>query len=659
MTDEARRPLPGPGQRVPQLSETERALQLFVGNLEDYAILLLDPSGLIVSWNSGARRMKGYESHEIIGRHFSAFYPPEALSRGLPDHALQMASLHGRFTDEGWRLRKDGSRFWASVLIAPVRPSDRSGAGFIKITRDLTDRRESEETLRRSEERFRLLIDGVREYAIFLLSTEGIVTSWNSGAERIKGYKASEIIGRHFSCFYPTESVAHGLPEWELATAAREGSVENEGWRIKKDGTRFWGSVVITALTRDDGTLQGYAKITRDMTDRRRVENQLRAESQKNEFLALLTHELRGLLAPVRSGLHVLAHSGLDPKSASHVRGVAVRQVEQMTRLLEDLLDLTQVTQGSIELRPEPVDIAAMIARAVEAVTFLVTERRHRLDIDVPKHQLWVHADPARLEQVFTNLLINAAKFTEPNGRISVGARLEGERVVVRVRDSGIGIDPLMASRVFDLFAQAHRTRDFMTGTGLGLALVRRLVELHGGTVEVMSAGRGKGSEFVVSLLPAKAPVPDRMARPAATPVHPLERVRVLVVDDNIDTADSLALALRLSGQDVRVAYDGASALAIAAEIRPEAVLLDIGMPVMDGYLVARRLRKTAGTERALLIAVTGWGQDDDRRRAKEAGFDHHLVKPIDPGIIAPLMARCLADASSSVPDGQYRGDMA
>lgn len=626
----------------------------FVGNIEDYAIMLLDPQGIVVSWNSGARRIKGWEAQEIIGRHFSAFYPPEALSKGWPDHELRMAVQHGRFSDEGWRVRKDGSRFWASVVITALRPNDKMGGGFVKITRDLTERRDAEEVLRLSEERLRLLIDGVREYAIFLLSPEGLITSWNSGAERIKGYKASEILGRHFSCFYPPEVVAQGLPEWELEAAIRDGSVENEGWRIRKGGGRFWANVIITSLIGDDGTLRGFAKVTRDMTDRRRVEDLLRADRQKNEFLALLTHELRNPLAPIRSALHVMAQPDLEAKAAAHIRSIAVRQVDHLTRLLDDLLDVAQVTDGRIELRQERLDISLVIARAVEAAASLIAERHHRLSVEVPRHQLWVHADPVRLEQVYTNLLVNAAKFTDPQGTISVAGRREGHQIVVRIRDNGAGIDPLLAPRIFDLFTQAERRPRMARGTGIGLTLVRRLVELHGGTVDVVSAGRGKGSEFSVSLPAVEAPAAgDARARSgSALP----ERLRILVVDDNIDAADSLAMALRLSGQEVRVAYDGPAALTIAAETRPEAVLLDIGMPVMDGYRVARRLREAEGTERALIIAVTGWGQDEDRRMSREAGIDYHLVKPVDPGLLGPLMARHRADQAWDDTRPQYRG---
>ena len=635
--ESARAPSPGLGPHLPELSEAERALQLFVGGIDDYAILLLDASGRVRSWNSGARRIKGYESQEIIGRHFSAFYPPEAVAKGWPDYELQMAVQRGRFADEGWRLRKDGTRFWASVVITALRPSDRMGTGFLKITRDLSERRAAEEALRHSEERHRLLVAGVREYAIFMLSPEGLISSWNSGAERIKGYKAAEIIGRHFSCLYPPEAVAKGLPEWELETATREGSVENEGWRLTKSGGRFWANVVITALFKEDGAVQGFAKITRDMSDRHRLEDLLRVDRQKNEFLALLTQEMRNPLAPIRSALHVLGQADLDARSSALVRTIAVRQVDHLTRLLDDLLDVTQVARGRIELRQERVDIALAIRRAVEAASPLTVERRHQVTVDVPRNQLWVQADPVRLEQIFTNLILNAAKFTEAQGRIWIAARNEAGQVVIRVRDNGIGIDPLVASRIFDLFVQAERHPDRKSGgPGIGLTLVRRLVELHRGTVEVMSAGPGKGSEFVVSLPAVEAPIGER--QPARELQHH-ESLRVLVVDDNVDAADSLAMALRLSGQEVRVAYDGAAALAIAAETRPEAVLLDIGMPVMDGYLVARRLRETAGTEHALLIAVTGWGQDDHRRMSKEAGFDYHLVKPVDPSTLMPLIA--------------------
>lgn len=636
--------------RIPELpAGTERFLRLLIGDVQDYAIFLLDPAGRIASWNAGARKIKGYERAEIVGRHFSAFYPLDAVAKGWPDYELMMASQHGRFVDEGWRIRKDGSRFWASIVITALRPSDAMGAGFIKITRDLTERREAEESIRLSEERLRLLIDGVREYAIFLLSPEGLVVSWNAGAQRINGYQAGEIIGRHFSIFYPPDAVSGGKPDWELSTASELGSVEDEGWRIRKDGTRYWANVVLTALNSPEGKNLGFVKITRDLTDRRRIEELLHADRQKNEFLALLTHELRNPLAPIRNALHVLAQPGVEPAMTAQVRDIAWRQVDHMSRLLDDLLDVTQISQGRIELRRERVSLNRIITRSVEDTAPILTERHHQLTLDIPRESAWIDADPARLEQVFTNLLINAAKYTDPGGRITVTVRQEGSLVVTRIRDTGIGIDPLIAASIFDLFVQGERrTMRSAGGVGIGLTLVRRLVELHGGTVDVLSAGPGKGSEFAVSLPAVDRPVPHKIAHPERLFTTP-PSMRVLVVDDNVDAANSLAMALRLSGQRVRVAYDGETALSFAAEDPPEAVLLDLGMPGMDGYQVARRLRGNPATCKILIVALTGWGQDEDRRMSLEAGFDDHLVKPIDPSMVNRVLA-ALPGTGRAVP---------
>jgi CheY-like chemotaxis protein len=321
------------------------------------------------------------------------------------------------------------------------------------------------------------------------------------------------------------------------------------------------------------------------------------------------------------------------------VRDIAWRQVDHMARLLDDLLDVTQIAQGRIELRRGLLDARRILTLSVEDAAALLTERRHQLLLDLPREPLWVNADPARLEQVFTNLLINAAKYTDPGGKITVAARAEGQHVVIRFTDTGIGIEPLMAASIFDLFVQGERRMDQSAGgAGIGLTLVRRLVELHEGSVEVMSAGRGKGSEFVVNLPGAEPPPVEYLPKSEPQFVAP-PSLRVLVVDDNVDAANSLAMALRMTGQRVRVAYDGATALSYAAEDPPEAVLLDLGMPGMDGYQVARRLRGEPATRSSLIIALTGWGQDADRRKSHEAGFDHHLVKPVDPTVIGRVLA--------------------
>jgi PAS domain S-box-containing protein len=617
--------------------------QSLIADVEEYAIFVLNRNGEVQSWNAGAERIKGYRADEIIGRHFSVFYPPEAVAAGWPEHELRVAEAAGRFSDEGWRLRKDGSRFWASVVITTLRHGDGGARGFLKITRDLTESKRAEEGLRQSEERFRLLIEGVQDYAIFMLDPQGNVASWNVGAERIKGWKAEEIIGRHFSCFYPPDAVAQGRPDWELRTARQQGRVEDEGWRQRKDGSRFWANAIITALYDKEGGLRGFAKVTRDMTERRKIEALQRADRQKNEFLALLAHELRNPLAPIRNALYIMGQPEASAANATRAREIAERQVQHMSRLLDDLIDVARVSRGGMELRKELVDVDVAVASAVEAVHPLIQDSRHQLTVAVPPRTLWVEADPARLEQILINLLTNAVKYTDPGGHIWITAEAEGGGVVLRVRDSGIGIDPVMLPRIFELFVQAERRMDrAVGGVGIGLSLVKKLVELHGGTVQAFSAGLGKGTELVVRL-PAAAGFDDRK-QAAARPAD-LFGLRVLVVDDNINAADSLATLLELAGHEVRVAYEGEAALLVAEAFKPQIVLLDIGMPGMDGYEVGRLLREKPQTRSALLVAITGWGGPEDLRRSKEAGFDHHLVKPVEPAALQRLLARRSAHA--------------
>jgi signal transduction histidine kinase len=365
------------------------------------------------------------------------------------------------------------------------------------------------------------------------------------------------------------------------------------------------------------------------------------AHRRKDEFLAMLAHELRNPLAPLRNALHILRLDPLGGPAAGQALEIAERQVGHLARLIEDLLDVSRITRGKIELRKEPVEFGHVIARAVESTGPLFAAGGHTLEVVGPPEPLWLQADPTRLEQVLANLLNNAAKYTEPGGRITLTAGREGQEVVLRVRDTGIGIPADMLERVFDLFTQAHRSlaSSYQWGLGIGLALVRRLVELHGGSVQAFSEGPGTGSEFVVRLPLQAEPVavpPESAAgggRPAARPR------RVLVVDDNQDAAQSLACLLELEGHEVRTAHDGTAALETARAFPPDVVLLDIGLPGLDGYQVARRLRELLGLEQALLVAVTGYGQEEDRRRAEEAGFDHHLAKPVDLEALHELLA--------------------
>jgi len=621
------------------LRRSEERFRLLVEGVIDYAIFILDRGGHISTWNAGAERIKGYRAHEIIGKHFSIFYPPEAVTRGVPAHELEVAQREGRLEDEGWRLRKDGTPFWANVVITVLRDDSGRHLGFSKVTRDLTDRRRQEEALRHSEERFRLMVESVRDYAIFMLDPGGYITSWNAGAERIKGYRPAEIIGKHFTVFYPPDALARGLPEHELEVAQREGRCEDEGWRLRKDGTRFWANVVITALFDATGRLRGFAKVTRDLTERERLEALELKGRQTSEFLAMLGHELRNPLAPIRNAVEIIRARDVKDPRVSWASDAIDRQVNHLSRLVEDLLDMSRIASGKVTFHKEPLDLAVLVSHVVEPTRLLLEERKHSLSLTLPDEPLRVNGDVTRLSQVVLNLLNNAAKYTPRGGQIWVTLRREDGQAILSVRDNGIGMAPDLVPRVFDLFIQGERALDRSEGgLGIGLTLVRKLVGHHGGTVDAFSAGPGQGSEFVVRLPALDRPTAEATppAEPAA-PEHWPTRRRVLVVDDNADAADTMAILLQVWGHDVHVARDGPTALAVAAESRPEVVLLDIGLPGMTGYEVAQRLREIAAD--AVLVAMTGYGQDEDRRTSREAGFALHLVKPVRPDVLQKVFA--------------------
>ena len=403
-----------------------------------------------------------------------------------------------------------------------------------------------------------------------------------------------------------------------------------------------------------------YARQAAEFIDNARLYREIQeADRRKDEFLAMLAHELRNPLAPLLNSLHLLGLGADDDSTAEQIRGVAERQARHLARLVDDLLDVSRISNGKIQLRRGPLDLRAAISRALETVRPLVESRHHELTTSLPPDPVPLLADAARLEQILANLLNNAAKYTEPGGRIALEVARDGDDAVMRIRDSGIGIAPELLPRVFDLFTQEDRSLDrSQGGLGIGLTLVRRLVELHGGSVTATSAGVGQGSEFVVRLPAGTSPEAgenrgdDDKANGTSGPGHRRSR-RVLVVDDNIDGARVLARLLRAGGHETLVAHDGPAALEEARAHPPDVVLLDIGLPGMDGYQVARRLRELDGMDRALLVALTGYGRDEDRRRSMEAGFDHHLVKPVDPGSLKELLTRDRPPVASSLEGGQ------
>jgi PAS domain S-box-containing protein len=494
------------GARPTQL-ESEERFRLLVESVKDYAIFMLDPQGRVASWNAGAERIKGYRAEQIIGEHFSIFYPPEDVAAGKCEMELEVATREGRSEDEGWRVRRDGSRMWANVLITALRSPDGALVGFAKVTRDLTERRMAEEEARR----FRLLVESVKDYAIFMLDPRGRVASWNAGAERIKGYQAAEIIGQHFSIFYPPEDVAAGKCEMELEVAAREGRFEDEGWRVRKDGSRMWANVVITALRDSAGPLVGYAKVTRDLTDRRAAEENLRtlaaeraalAEKARHQqfqerFLAILGHDLRNPLAAIDTGAGLLRQRATDPiniRVIDRIRSSSLR----MSRMINQIMDLTRTRlAGGLEVRRQPGDLRDTIERIVEELRTAHPARAFVLQCS----SLPGRWDRDRMEQVFSNLIGNAVHHGEQKSPITVRGEVRGQQVVVEVHNRGPAIPEEVQPMLFNAFRRGERdSRTAKTeGLGLGLYISHEVIRAHEGSIEVHSTP-SEGTTFRVTL---------------------------------------------------------------------------------------------------------------------------------------------------------------
>lgn len=509
-----------------------------------------------------------------------------------------------------------------------------------------------------SGEGYRLLVDSVRDYAIFLMDLEGRVASWHPGAERLLGYREEEILGLDAARFFTPEEAGQGVPEQELRTALEQGRAADDRWHVRKDGTYFFASGITIPVRDNTGALRGFGKVMRDRTDWKRQEEELRnraealarTDQEKNEFLAVLAHELRNPIAPVFYALRLLEQD--DPSLRRHARGIVERQVQRLARLIDDLLDVKRISTGKIDLRREPVTLRSLVGHAAETARPLFEARRQDFSVTLPEEEVWLDADAARLEQVLANLLNNAAKFTADGGAVSLAAERPDDYIVIRVKDNGTGIPQDLLPHVFDLFKQGSRSLDRPEGgLGIGLSLARKLVEMHGGSIEAHSGGTGQGSEFTIRLpVIPRAAEPD--ARPEAAVPAPSRPLRVLIVDDNEDTAEMMSLLLELDGHEVEVAHTGPSALQAAAAHRPAVIVLDIGLPGLDGYQVAQRLRQDPAMNGVVLIAASGYGQEADRRRSWEAGFDHHLVKPVDPNELQRLLAEAaLTTPGPSSPD--------
>ena len=584
------------------LHESERNFRLLVQGVTDYAIYMLDPKGLVSNWNAGARRIKGYTAEDIVGKHFSIFYTPEDQAAGLPARALAIARKEKHFLAEGWRVRKDGSRFFASVVIDPIYENRRL-IGFAKITRDITERQDALVELSRSESQFRTLVGGVTDYALYMLDPTGIVSNWNAGGERIKGYTAAEIVGQHFSRFYTPADRAAGKPARALQIALDTGHYEEEGWRVRKDGSYFWASVVIDPIRNDVGELIGFAKITRDITERKEAQERLAllqrqlAESQKLDALGQLTggvaHDFNNLLMVISGNLHTVRKEVASDKGIRALRSIemASQRAASLTRQL-----LTFARRQSVQ--PQTIDLTERL-HAIRDVLNSGLGSAVTLAIDVADDVWNIHVDPAEFETALVNLVINSRDAMPDGGTVVLSAEnvVDSGQVAISVEDTGVGIPPDVAEKVFDPF---FTTKPVGKGTGLGLSQVHGFAHQAGGTVALAST-LGKGTKITIGLPRASA---QQVARSDEHPVS--SSGTVLLVEDNPDVANASTGLLEALGYRVRWVSDAGAALEAIESNGIDLVFSDIVMPgKMDGVGLARTIRDRHPAMPILL--VTGY----------------------------------------------------
>lgn len=578
--------------------------RMLIEAITDYAIYMLDPDGIISSWNPGARRFKGYEASEILGEHFSRFYTAADRAAGLPQRALETAAREGKFESEGWRCRKDGSQFWAYVVIDPIRDAAGKVVGYAKITRDLTERRLAEEQLRRSEQQFKLLIQGVTDYAIYMLTPEGLVSSWNAGAERIKGYRAEEIIGEHFSRFYTEPDQRAGAPQLALETAMRDGRFEKEGWRLRKDGSKFMANVVIDPIRADDGTLLGFAKIIRDITERRASERALQEtrealfQSQKMDAIGQLTggvaHDFNNLLMAVLGSLELLRKRLPDDPRTMRLVDNATHAAQRGAGLTQRMLAFARRQ----ELKPVVLDVANLV-RGMTDLLHSSLGATAQIRMDFASGLSKVLADPNQLELAILNLAVNARDAMPKGGTIAIAAKEEnvagaidlkaGRYVRLSVSDGGCGMDEATRRRALEPF---FTTKGVGKGTGLGLSMVHGMIQQSGGRF-VLKSSKGVGTT-VELWLPVAADGPDHAREQAdTTPLNGRKGpLRILAVDDDALVLLNTAAMLEDLGHTVLEATSGTSALDIVRrEDNIDLVITDQAMPHMTGSDLAAAIR--------------------------------------------------------------------
>ncbi|RYZ23770.1 MAG: PAS domain-containing sensor histidine kinase [Chitinophagaceae bacterium] len=507
-------------QREVEIRRSEERFRLMVEGVHEYGIFLLDTTGHILTWNDGAERIKGYRPSEIIGKHFSTFYTSEDLESKKPERELKIAVATGKYEEEGWRVRKNGSVFWANIVITALLNEQNKLVGFSKVTRDLTERRINDEALRQSEERYRSLVEQVVDYGIFMMDEKGRVGSWNEGARRISGYNANEIIGKYFSIFYPEEDIINGKPAHELRVARAEGMYTEEGWRLRKDGTRFWASVLITAVYGVEGNLIGFSKVTRDLTERKASERALRdsyeqyrvladelritntelsgANEELEQFTSIVSHDLQEPIRTIKSFLELIQlklGTGEQEMLKEYI-GKSIAAADRMRELIRNLLHYSQLSKGELEL--SHVKVNDMLQEALQNLKSVIDQSRAQILIE--NEVDWVEGDRVQLVQLVQNLLSNAIKFTEAKmPRIHIRVRADGERARFSISDNGIGISEADLSKVFEIFRRLHTEKKY-PGTGIGLAICKKIVDRHQGQIWPESqSGGGTTFHFTIN----------------------------------------------------------------------------------------------------------------------------------------------------------------
>ncbi|HEY1373932.1 MAG TPA: PAS domain S-box protein [Candidatus Binatia bacterium] len=622
-----------------EIWQSRERLRITLSSIGD-AVVTTDGDGRVTYANPIAEKLLGYSLEQAEGRPLGeVFKIANEFTRQVVENPVERVLSDGHIVglaNHTILIRPDGAEVPIDDSAAPIRDDADRTVGAVLIFRDITERRRAQ----KAQATLAAIVDS-SEDAIVSKDLEGRIMTWNAGAERLFGYSAEEAIGRSITLIIPPDRLDE---EPAILQRIRNGErVEHfETVRAHKDGRQLDISLTISPVRDPDGEVVGASKIARDITERKKIEEQLReADRQKDNFLAILAHELRNPLGPIRNAVKILEMERPHDVDLLFYTDLVDKEVIHITRLLNDLLDVSRITTGKLTLQKERINIASVLNDALRTSQAMIDEAGHKLTVNIPPEPLMVEADPMRLTQVFANLLNNAAKFTDSAGDIRLSAERRDGRAVIRIRDSGIGIAEHLLAKIFDMFVQGVNVIErTYGGLGLGLTLAREIVEFHGGTIEATSSGPGKGSEFIVSLPLAQS------VSPASSESHPGEtlpktsrQVRIVVVDDNKQQASSLQHLLQTMGHEAQVAYDGPGAMKLMSTFVPDIALVDLGLPGMDGYEVARRLRERHEFRNVVFIAQTGWGREEDRKRAREAGFEHHLVKPIDHHQLAQILA--------------------